>query len=110
VDKTPLAREFGTLVRRLRKAAGHSQEEFADCVGVHRTYMGAIERGEKTVTIATAARLAQALSMPLSQLFALLEEQRANTSSEKVPSPSSAAKTQRPTIRRPKHNGSDKTL
>ena len=70
-----LARRFGVVVRRLRSRAGLSQEEFAFQVGIHRTYIGAIERGEKTVTIETAAKIARALEMPLSQLFVALEEQ-----------------------------------
>lgn len=73
VEKTPIAVEFGILVRRLRTEAGLSQEEFAHRVGIHRTYAGAVERGEKTVTIETAHKLAQALELSLSQLFALLE-------------------------------------
>ncbi|MBF6614673.1 MAG: helix-turn-helix transcriptional regulator [Chloroflexi bacterium] len=40
--------------------------------GVHRTYTGQIERGEKTVTIETASRLAHALGLSLSDLFANL--------------------------------------
>lgn len=50
-----------------------SQEEFADQCGLHRTYIGAIERGEKTVTIETALKLAKALNLTLSQIFAALE-------------------------------------
>ncbi len=69
-----LALRFGRLVRRLRNEAGWSQEEFAFRVGVHRTYVGAIERGEKTVTIETAAKIARALQMTLARLFADLEQ------------------------------------
>ena len=61
------------LIRQRRVQASLSQEEFADRCNLHRTYIGAIERGEKTVTIDTAAKLAQALGVPLSQLFATLE-------------------------------------
>lgn len=46
-----------------------SQETFADLSGLHRTYIGAIERGEKTVTIETAENLAAALQLTLSGLF-----------------------------------------
>ena len=70
---------FGRLVRRLRSEAGWSQEEFADRVGVHRTYVGAIERGEKTVTIETAAKIARALQMTLAQLFTDLEQDAGNS-------------------------------
>lgn len=69
-----LACRFGVVVRRLRNRVSWSQEEFAFQVGIHRTYIGAIERGEKTVTIETAAKIARALGMPLSQLFVALEE------------------------------------
>ncbi|MEI6046465.1 MAG: helix-turn-helix transcriptional regulator [Chloroflexota bacterium] len=68
-----LAQQFGNVIRRLRMAGGLSQEEFADLCGLHRTYIGAIERGEKTVSIATASKLAQALNLSLSQLFLQLE-------------------------------------
>lgn len=65
---------FGIVVRRLRLKANLSQEEFADRCNLHRTYIGTIERGEKRVTIATAQKLAQALGIPLSKLFSLVEE------------------------------------
>jgi transcriptional regulator with XRE-family HTH domain len=36
---------LGAVVRRRRAAAGHSQEGFADLIGVHRTFMSTVERG-----------------------------------------------------------------
>ena len=48
-------------VRRLRLARGWSQEVFADRCGLHRTYIGAIERSEGNITLRTLARLAEAL-------------------------------------------------
>ena len=68
-----LARQFGSLVRELRLAARLSQEEFADRCELHRTYIGSIERGEKTITIETAYKIADALGMPLSSIFQRLE-------------------------------------
>ena len=50
-----------TNVRRLRLARGWSQETLAEQCGLHRTYIGAIERGEGNITLHTLARLAQAL-------------------------------------------------
>ncbi|HZT99372.1 MAG TPA: helix-turn-helix transcriptional regulator [Ktedonobacteraceae bacterium] len=74
-----LARQLGSLIRGLRVKQGMSQEEFADHCSLHRTYIGSIERGEKTITIETAYKIAQALGMPLSQLFRRLEmEQSSN--------------------------------
>jgi len=70
----PIAKQFGAVVRKLRTNQGMSQEAFADLCGVHRTYMGAIERGEKTVTIETADKIAKALEIRISQLFIELEK------------------------------------
>jgi len=69
-----LVKKFGRTVRRLRSEQGYSQEGFALRVGLHRTYVGNIERGEKAVTIVTANKLAGALGLTLTDLFAELEE------------------------------------
>jgi DNA-binding XRE family transcriptional regulator len=69
-----LAGRFGGLVRRLRSEAGFSQEEFALRCGLHRTYLGSIERGERNVTIQTADKLARALDTTLADLFVELEK------------------------------------
>lgn len=62
-------RRFGELVRLLREQAGLSQEEFAERAGVHRTYVGGIERGERNPTLLTICRLATALGVPPKQLL-----------------------------------------
>ena len=60
---------LGRVVRSRRTAAGHSQEGFADIVGVHRTYMGAVERGEKNISLRNLQRIAEALNLRGSQLL-----------------------------------------
>jgi len=60
---------FGKRVRTLRSERGYSQEAFADAVGLHRTYIGAIERGEQNVSIDNIARIAKALKVSLAHLF-----------------------------------------
>ena len=61
--------QFGKRVRQLRKAAGLSQEAFADAAGLDRTYIGGIERGERNVSLKNIALLAETLDISLSQLM-----------------------------------------
>lgn len=59
----------GRNIRRLRRERGLSQEELADEIGVHRTFMGGVERGERNLTLQTLERLAQRLGVdPVSLL------------------------------------------
>ena len=55
---------FAANVRRHRLALGFSQEALAERAGVHRTYVGMLERGEKNVTIYNIERIAVALQVP----------------------------------------------
>ncbi len=64
---------MGKVIRRERSEQGFSQESFAHAVGMHRTYIGAIERGEQNVSILNLAKVANALKTPLSHLVALAE-------------------------------------
>lgn len=52
---------LGRNLRAHRLAEGMSQEAFADRLGVHRTYMGGLDRGERNVTLRTIERLAARL-------------------------------------------------
>ncbi len=63
-----LKARFGLAVRRRRIALGYSQEHLAELAGVHRTYMGAVERGERNVSLANMSRIAEALQVTLSTL------------------------------------------
>ena len=60
---------FGKIVRHLRTEAGLSQEGLASRAGIHRTYIGGIERGERNPTLMTIHRLAIALGVRPSQLL-----------------------------------------
>jgi len=68
-----LAREFGALVRRLRLEQDLSQERLAELCGMHRNYVGAVERAERTPSIVAADKLAKALGTSLSDMFSELE-------------------------------------
>lgn len=59
---------FGKRIRQLRLAKGFTQESLADTVGLHRTYIGNIERGEESVSVDNAAKIAKALKVSLSEL------------------------------------------
>jgi transcriptional regulator with XRE-family HTH domain len=59
----PIAYAFGQRVRTLRTKKGISQEELADRCGVHRTYMGRIERGETNITLTNIHKLARGLGV-----------------------------------------------
>lgn len=65
-----LRRALGQAIRLRRESLGQSQEAFARTVGIHRTYLGAIERGERNPALGNLARVAAGLSIPLSVLFA----------------------------------------
>jgi transcriptional regulator with XRE-family HTH domain len=61
--------EFGERVRDLRKHRGFSQEELAARAGVHRTYVGMIERAEKNITLKNIEKIAKALGVRIEELF-----------------------------------------
>ena len=54
-------KKFGERIRILRRQTGWSQEELAAACGLHRTYVGAVERGERNVSLVNIVRLARAL-------------------------------------------------
>jgi transcriptional regulator with XRE-family HTH domain len=64
-----IQRELGERIRKLRARKGWSQEEFAAISGLHRTYIGAVERGEKNLTLSTMLTLAKTLERTISELF-----------------------------------------
>ena len=72
-----LQKAVGQRVRKLRLQAGYSQEAFADHCGVHRTFMGTIERGETNLSLQNLARIAAGLGITLSKLFSGIERQSA---------------------------------
>lgn len=54
---------FGLRVRQLRLASGLSQEALADRAGLHRTYVGSVERGERNISLLNIQALAEALGV-----------------------------------------------
>ncbi len=67
--KKTILLKFGSKVREERVKRGWSQEELAERVGLHRTYIGMIERAEKNITLLNIEKIAQALELKISELF-----------------------------------------
>jgi len=67
--KSETHKKFGARIQELRKERGMTQEDLADAIGVDRSYMGFVERGERNPTLDKIAKIAQALKIKLSELF-----------------------------------------
>ncbi len=70
MSKTTLEK-FGEKVREERHRLGLSQEELASRAGVHRTYIGMIERAEKNITLENIEKIAKALEISLGKIMTL---------------------------------------
>ena len=70
----PDLRQFGLQVRDLRLAQELSQEDLAELSGLHRTYIGGVERGERNVGLRNILKLASALGVPVAHLFPIRQQ------------------------------------
>jgi uncharacterized HTH-type transcriptional regulator in smaI restriction system 5'region len=64
-----LQKVVGAYLRSYRKERGLSQERFADVLGVHRTYMGSVERGERNLTLQTVEHLAEQIGVEVREML-----------------------------------------
>ena len=62
-------RSFAQKVRRQRLKKGVSQEKLAELAGLHRTYVSLVERGTCNISLLNIAKIADALSIPMSKLM-----------------------------------------
>lgn len=69
IMKSEILIQFGNRVKELRKAQNMSQEDLADAAGLHRTYIGMIERAEKNITLENIEKIAKALDTPINKLL-----------------------------------------
>lgn len=67
--KHPALIKIGKKIRELRKEKGFSQENFAYEVGLDRTYMGSVERGERNIAAINLIRIAKTLKVDVGDLF-----------------------------------------
>lgn len=72
-DPSSPATLFGRRVRDRRQDLGLSQEALADSAGLHRTYVGSVERGERNIALNNIVRLAAALQLDPAELVAGLK-------------------------------------
>ena len=82
--RDPLCSAFGRAVRARRVSLGWSQEELSSRTGLHRNYVGGVERGERNIGLLNAAAFAQALG---TQLSVLIGETEAELTREAQPEP-----------------------
>lgn len=61
---------FGRKMKAIREGLGYSQERLAELARLHRTYIGGVERGERNVSLLNIWRIADALKVSPSVLFA----------------------------------------
>jgi len=74
-----LQRRVGEFLRAHRQQIGLSQEAFAEHVGVHRTYMGSIERGEENLTLRSVEKLAGILDADPIAMLTFTPDDRAGS-------------------------------
>lgn len=84
---------LGKRVHELRVAKKWSQEEFAHVSGLHRTYIGQIERGEKNISFGNLVKVAAVLGVTASELLSALEGGDGSTAELKLKRTASAGRT-----------------
>jgi transcriptional regulator with XRE-family HTH domain len=66
---TKILKRFGEQVKKKRRLAGYSQEQFAEKLGIHRTYMSFIERGMRNPSLIMIFKISRALKLKLPEIF-----------------------------------------
>ena len=69
MKKESILLQFGKNVQKIRKSRHLSQEQLAELAGVHRTYIGMIERAEKNITLCNIEKIAKGLNVPIIELL-----------------------------------------
>lgn len=73
--KSEILQKYGNVIRNIRHDKNISQETLADLSGLHRTYMSDVELGKRNLSLENIDRIANALDIPLSEIFRLIESE-----------------------------------
>lgn len=86
VNELELKKSFGNTLREFRKEQGLSQELLAAKVGLHRTYIGDVERGERNVSLVNIVKICEELNIPTSTFFSRMENgEKKNAGKSEIP-------------------------
>jgi len=77
-QKNPVLTSFGNLLRAIREEVGLSQENLALKAGLHRNYIGILERGEQNPSLLVMLKISKALGVSLAELLSKLPADIAN--------------------------------
>lgn len=72
--KNAVLKKFGAAVRRYRRMASLTQEDFADLCGIDRSYLGGVERGERNLTLINVMKICDALRVNPSEILSDLDK------------------------------------
>lgn len=67
---------LGSRIRDTRKSQGQSQEQLAEVSGLHHTYIGAVERGERNISIKSLLKITNALKISMGEVFESVDPDR----------------------------------
>ncbi len=75
---TSILKFLGSRIRDMRKSQRLSQEQLAKVSGLHHTYIGAVERGERNISIKSLLKITNALKIPIGEVFESVDLDRSN--------------------------------
>ncbi|WP_427180611.1 helix-turn-helix domain-containing protein [Paenibacillus sp. TC-CSREp1] len=69
-----LPEAVGNRIREIRKAKGWTQEQLAEAAGLHYSYIGGVERGDRNISLETLEKITNGLQVPVEQIFQFKED------------------------------------
>lgn len=69
-----IKQQFGETIRALRKQKNLTQEDLGERTGLHITYIGSVERGERNISLDNINKICQALDISMADVFSIMEQ------------------------------------